>query len=472
VAEGKTDILIGTHRLTNKDIKFKELGLLIIDEEQKFGVKTKDKLKELKVNVDTLTLSATPIPRTLHFSLMGARDLSVIATPPPNRQPVNTELHVYDEILIRDAVARELKRGGQVFFVHNRVKDIEEMANTILRLVPDAKITYAHGQMDGEMLEKRMMKFVEGEYDVLVSTNIIESGLDIPNANTIIINRAHLAGLSDLHQMRGRVGRSNRKAYCYLLTPPVAQLPADARKRLSTLEEFSDLGAGFNVAMRDLDIRGAGNLLGGEQSGFINDLGYETYHQILDEAVTELKETEFRDLFLGDANSQQRLQMAAGAGRVQECNVETDQQVLIPEKYVSNVSERLQLYAKLDRAQKPEELRKLLASMVDRFGPMPPEVEQLADIVRLRWQACKVGFAKITLKRDTLKGYLPADDDHKAYFQGEQFGTILNYVQTHPRTAKLKEHKAQLIVTFEEVRSIQQAKRVLSELGSEEAVTA
>jgi transcription-repair coupling factor (superfamily II helicase) len=470
VAEGKTDILIGTHRLTNKDIKFKDLGLLIIDEEQKFGVKTKDKLKELKVNVDTLTLSATPIPRTLHFSLMGARDLSVIATPPPNRQPVNTELHVFDEILIRDAVARELKRGGQVFFVHNRVKDLDEQAAMILRMVPDARITTIHGQMEGDQLEKRMMKFVEGEYDVLVSTNLIESGLDIPNANTIIINRAHLHGLSDLHQMRGRVGRSNRKAYCYLLTPPVANLPSDARKRLSTLEEFSDLGAGFNVAMRDLDIRGAGNLLGGEQSGFINDLGYETYHQILDEAVTELKETEFRDLFLGD--SAQRLQMAAGAGRSQECNVETDQQVLIPEKYVSNVSERLQLYAKLDRAQKPEELRKLLASMVDRFGPLPPEVEQLADIVRLRWQACKVGFTKITLKRDTLKGYLAADDDHKAYFQGEQFGTILNYVQTHPRTAKLKEHKEQLIVTFDEVRSIQQAKRVLSELSSEEAVTA
>jgi transcription-repair coupling factor (superfamily II helicase) len=470
VAEGKTDILIGTHRLTNKDIKFKDLGLLVIDEEQKFGVKTKDKLKELKVNVDTLTLSATPIPRTLHFSLMGARDLSVIATPPPNRQPVQTELHVFDEILIRDAVARELKRGGQVFFVHNRVKDLDEQAAMILRMVPDARITTIHGQMEGDLLEKRMMKFVEGEYDVLVSTNLIESGLDIPNANTIIINRAHLHGLSDLHQMRGRVGRSNRKAYCYLLTPPVANLPSDARKRLSTLEEFSDLGAGFNVAMRDLDIRGAGNLLGGEQSGFINDLGYETYHQILDEAVTELKETEFRDLFLGDSN--QRLQAAAGAGRSRECNVETDQQVLIPEKYVSNVSERLQLYAKLDRAQKPEELQKLLTSMTDRFGPLPPEVEQLADIVRLRWQACKVGFTKITLKRDTLKGYLAADDDHKAYFQGEQFGTILNYVQTHPRTAKLKEHKEQLIVTFDEVRSIQQAKRVLSELGSEEAVTA
>ncbi|UOQ97662.1 transcription-repair coupling factor [Hymenobacter sp. 5317J-9] len=470
VAEGKTDILIGTHRLTNKDIKFKDLGLLVIDEEQKFGVKTKDKLKELKVNVDTLTLSATPIPRTLHFSLMGARDLSVIATPPPNRQPVQTELHVFDEILIRDAVARELKRGGQVFFVHNRVKDLDEQAAMILRMVPDARITTIHGQMEGDMLEKRMMKFVEGEYDVLVSTNLIESGLDIPNANTIIINRAHLHGLSDLHQMRGRVGRSNRKAYCYLLTPPVANLPSDARKRLSTLEEFSDLGAGFNVAMRDLDIRGAGNLLGGEQSGFINDLGYETYHQILDEAVTELKETEFRDLFLGD--SSQRLQMAAGAGRSRECNVETDQQVLIPEKYVSNVSERLQLYAKLDRAQKPEELQKLLTSMTDRFGPLPPEVEQLADIVRLRWQACKVGFTKITLKRDTLKGYLSASEEHKAYFQGEQFGTILNYVQTHPRTAKLKEHKEQLIVTFDEVRSIQQAKRVLSELGSEEAVTA
>ena len=467
VAEGKTDILIGTHRLTNKDIKFKDLGLLVIDEEQKFGVKTKDKLKELKVNVDTLTLSATPIPRTLHFSLMGARDLSVIATPPPNRQPVQTELHVFDETIIRDAVARELKRGGQVFFVHNRVKDLEEQAAMILRLVPDAKITTIHGQMEGDQLEKRMMKFVEGEYDVLVSTNLIESGLDIPNANTIIINRAHLHGLSDLHQMRGRVGRSNRKAYCYLLTPPVAGLPSDARKRLSTLEEFSDLGAGFNVAMRDLDIRGAGNLLGGEQSGFINELGYETYHQILDEAVQELKETEFKDLFMGDSN--QRLQQAAGVGRVKECNIETDLQILIPDRYVNNVSERLQLYAKLDRAQKPEELRKLLAGMVDRFGPLPPEVEQLADIVRLRWQACKVGFEKITLKRDTLKGFLPASEEHKQYFQGEQFGTILNYVQTHPRTASLKERKEQLIVTFEEVRSLQQAKRVMSELGSEEA---
>ena len=467
VAAGKTDILIGTHRLTNKDIKFKDLGLLIIDEEQKFGVKTKDKLKELKVNVDTLTLSATPIPRTLHFSLMGARDLSVIATPPPNRQPVQTELHTFDETLVRDAVALELKRGGQVFFVHNRIKDIEEMAAMILRLVPDAKIGVAHGQMDGDMLEKRMMKFVEGDYDVLVSTNIIESGLDIPNANTIIINRAHTAGLSDLHQMRGRVGRSNRKAYCYLLTPPTAQLPADARKRLSTLEEFSDLGAGFNVAMRDLDIRGAGNLLGGEQSGFINDLGYETYHQILDEAVQELKETEFKDLFFGTDSSQQRLQEAAGAGRAPECQIETDLQILIPESYVSNVSERLQYYAKLDRAPGAEALAKVLTGMTDRFGPLPPEVEQLAALVRLRWQAAALGFEKLTLKRHTLKGFLRADAEHQAYFQGEQFGTILNYVQTHPRSASLKERKdkQQLILTIEEVGGIAQAKRVLGELA-------
>ncbi|GAB3232877.1 transcription-repair coupling factor [Hymenobacter seoulensis] len=467
VAEGKTDILIGTHRLTNKDVKFKDLGLLVIDEEQKFGVKTKDKLKEIKVNVDTLTLSATPIPRTLHFSLMGARDLSVIATPPPNRQPVQTELHVFDELLVRDAVSRELKRGGQVFYVHNRVKDIEEQANMILRLVPDARVTYVHGQMDGDLLEKRMMKFVDGDYDVLVATTLIESGLDIANANTILINRAHMHGLSDLHQMRGRVGRSNKKAYCYLLTPPVAGLPSDARKRLSTLEEFSDLGAGFNVAMRDLDIRGAGNLLGGEQSGFINDLGFETYHQILDEAVTELKETEFRDLFLGDTT--QRLQEAAGAAGPKECNIETDLQVLIPDRYVASVSERLQLYSKLDRAKNAEELRKVLNGMVDRFGPLPAEVEQLADIVRLRWQACHAGFEKLTLKKNLLKGFIPATNNER-YFQGPTFGNILSYVQTHPRSASMKERKEQLVISIEDVKNVQAAQRILSELGSEEKV--
>jgi transcription-repair coupling factor (superfamily II helicase) len=477
VAAGKTDILIGTHALTNKKLQFKDLGLLIIDEEQKFGVKTKDKLKEIKVNVDTLTLSATPIPRTLHFSLMGARDLSVIATPPPNRQPVQTELHVFDEIIVRDAIARELKRGGQAFFVHNRVSDIEEVAAMILRLVPNARVTFAHGQMEGEQLEKRMMKFVEGEYDVLVSTNIIESGLDIPNANTIIINRAHLTGLSDLHQMRGRVGRSNRKAYCYLLTPPVANLPADARKRLNTLEEFSDLGAGFNVAMRDLDIRGAGNLLGGEQSGFINDLGYEAYHQVLDEAVQELKETEFKDLFLGEGaggTSQQRLQHAAGAlnSGPKDTQIETDLPVLIPDTYVNNVSERLQLYAKLDRAQRPEELAKLVASMTDRFGPLPEQVQVLVDVVKLRWQAGKLGFEKVTLKRDTLRAYLPAGAGHEAYFQGEQFGRILNFVQTHPRSARMKDQKDKLQITIDGIKGVKRAQELLIELGAEEAVVA
>ncbi|MEQ8423741.1 MAG: transcription-repair coupling factor, partial [Cyclobacteriaceae bacterium] len=297
VGDGKVNIVIGTHRLVSKDVVFKNLGLLVIDEEQKFGVKVKDKLKELKVNVDVLTLTATPIPRTLHFSLMGARDLSIIATPPPNRQPVTTALHTYDEIVIRDAVSHELQRGGQVFFVHNRVSDIEQVANVIFKLVPDSRIGIAHGQMEGNRLEKVMVKFIEGEYDVLVSTNIIESGLDIPNANTIIINQAHMFGLSDLHQMRGRVGRSNKKAFCYLLTPPTAVLSSDSRKRLSALEEFSDLGDGFKVAMRDLDIRGAGNLLGAEQTGFINDLGFDTYHKILDDAIQELKETEFKELF-------------------------------------------------------------------------------------------------------------------------------------------------------------------------------
>ncbi|MEJ8757824.1 transcription-repair coupling factor [Pontibacter sp. H259] len=457
VAEGKVDILIGTHRIVSKDIKFKDLGLLVIDEEQKFGVKTKDKLKEMRINVDTLTLTATPIPRTLHFSLMGARDLSVIATPPPNRQPVKTELHVFDEILIRDAVAAELKRGGQVFFVHNRVKDIDEIANMILKLVPDARITFAHGQMDGELLEKRMMKFVEGEYDVLVSTNIIESGLDIPNANTIIINRAHMFGLSDLHQMRGRVGRSNKKAYCYLLTPPVSGLPSDARKRLSTLEEFSDLGEGFKIAMRDLDIRGAGNLLGGEQSGFITDLGFEMYHQILDDAVKELKETEFRDLFLGD-NLEQFIEP------VRDCNIETDMEVLIPDWYVSNISERLSLYSKLDSTKDLDELEKLRASIVDRFGPLPEQVQKLIEIVKLRWQAQQLGFEKLTIKKEVMKGYLPSENNDK-YFQSDTFGHILKYVQQHSRRSRLKEAKDKLIVIVEDIQSIADAREVFEGFG-------
>ncbi|WP_026462000.1 transcription-repair coupling factor [Adhaeribacter aquaticus] len=458
VAEGKTDILIGTHRIASKDVKFKDLGLMIIDEEQKFGVKVKERLKEMRVNVDSLTLTATPIPRTLHFSLMGARDLSVIATPPPNRQPVTTELHVFDQTIIRDAIMNELKRGGQVFFVHNRVSDIEEMANLILKLVPDARVSYAHGQMEGEQLEKRMMKFVEGEYDVLVSTNIIESGLDIPNANTIIINRAHMFGLSDLHQMRGRVGRSNKKAYCILLTPPVSGLPSDARKRLSTLEEFSDLGEGFKIAMRDLDIRGAGNLLGGEQSGFINDLGFEMYHQILDDAVKELKETEFRDLFLGtEKDLNQFLDV------VRECTLETDMEILIPDTYVSNISERLNLYSKLDRVKDLESLDKIVNSITDRFGPLPREVVQLVDIVKLRWEAQKFGFEKLTIKKETMKGYLPTEKN-EAYFQSEQFGKILKYVQQHSRNSRLKDSKDKLIVIFDKVNSVDKAKGIFTDL--------
>ncbi|ARS36769.1 transcription-repair coupling factor [Pontibacter actiniarum] len=464
VAEGKVDILIGTHRIVSKDVKFKDLGLMIIDEEQKFGVKTKEKLKEMKINVDTLTLTATPIPRTLHFSLMGARDLSVIATPPPNRQPVKTELHVFDEALIRDAIVYEMKRGGQVFFVHNRIKDIEEIAAMILRHVPDCKVTYAHGQMEPEKLEKRMMKFVNGEYDVLVSTNIIESGLDIENANTIIINRAHMFGLSDLHQMRGRVGRSNKKAYCYLLTPPVAGLPSDARKRLSTLEEFSDLGEGFKIAMRDLDIRGAGNLLGGEQSGFITDLGFEMYHQVLDDAIKELKETEFRDLFLND-------NLAEFIEPVRECNIETDMEVLIPDWYVSNISERLNLYSKLDSTKDLQELEKLRESIVDRFGPLPEAVQQLVEIVKLRWQAQQLGFEKLTIKKEVMKGYLPSENNDK-YFQSDVFGNILKYVQQHPRKSRLKEAKHKLIVIVEDIQSIADAKEVFEGLGIKEAVSA
>ncbi len=455
VKEGKTDILIGTHRIVSKDVEFKDIGLMIIDEEQKFGVKVKEKLKEMRVNVDALTLTATPIPRTLHFSLMGARDLSIISTPPPNRQPVTTEIHTFNEEITRDAISFELRRGGQVFFVHNRVGDIEEVANIIMRLVPDARVGIAHGQMDGSRLEKSMMKFIEGEYDVLVSTNIIESGLDIPNANTIIINQAHTFGLSDLHQMRGRVGRSNKKAFCYLLTPPTIGLSSDSRKRLSTLEEFSDLGDGFKVAMRDLDIRGAGNLLGSEQSGFISDLGFDMYHKILDEAVQELKETDFKDLFVKE------LTAAASKAVVQDCNIETDLELIIPENYVTNISERLALYSKLDNLKTEDELVKFAESMVDRFGSLPDTVQDLIETVRLRWLAEELGFEKLTLKGEKMKAYLETENN-ESYFKSETFGYILSYVQQHPKQCRLKEYKTKLILTFDEVRTVDEAKLILN----------
>jgi transcription-repair coupling factor (superfamily II helicase) len=457
VKEGKINILIGTHRIVSKDVEFKDLGLLVIDEEQKFGVKVKDRLKELKVNVDVLTLTATPIPRTLHFSLMGARDLSIISTPPPNRQPVTTELHTFDETIIRDAVSTELRRGGQVFFVHNRVGDIEQVANTIFKLVPDARIGIAHGQMDGDKLEKAMIKFIEGEYDVLVSTNIIESGLDIPNANTMIINQAHMFGLSDLHQMRGRVGRSNKKAYCYLLTPPSSVLSSDSRKRLAALEEFSDLGDGFKVAMRDLDIRGAGNLLGAEQTGFITDLGFDTYHKILDDAIQELKETDFKDLFAEELSKKAKLV-------VPDCVIETDLEILIPDNYINNTSERLQLYATLDSIKDEDSLARFSDSLKDRFGALPDSVEQLINSVRLRWIGESLGFEKLTLKNEKLRGCFVVGNNE--YFKSEIFGKVLSFVQGHSKRCRLKETASKLMLTIEAIPTVDSAIEILGPLST------
>lgn len=446
--EGKVNIIIGTHRVVSKDVEFKNLGLLVIDEEQKFGVKTKDRLKELKVSVDVLTLTATPIPRTLHFSLMGARDLSIISTPPPNRQPVTTELHTFEESKIRDAVSHELRRGGQVFFVHNRVSDIEQVANLIFKLVPDSRIGIAHGQMDGDRLEKVMIKFIEGEHDVLVSTNIIESGLDIPNANTIIINNAHLFGLSDLHQMRGRVGRSNKKAFCYLLTPPTFVLSSDSRKRLAALEEFSELGDGFKVAMRDLDIRGAGNLLGAEQSGFITDLGFDTYHKILDDAIQELKETDFKDLFAEELSEKAKL-------IVPDCVIETDLEILIPDDYIHSATERLQLYSTLDNIPDEDGLVKFSASLVDRFGQFPEPVKQLINSVRLRWMGEVLGFEKISLKNGKMRFYFVSGNDN--YFKSAVFGKILLFVQQHAKSCRMKDTAGKLILTLENINSVDKA---------------
>jgi len=457
LADGKIDILIGTHRIVNKDMAFKDLGLMVIDEEQKFGVKVKEKLKEIKVNVDSLTLTATPIPRTLHFSLMGARDLSVISTAPPNRRPVTTEVLEFNNEIIRDAVSSEIRRGGQVFFVHNRISDIESIGNLIHQLVPDARISLGHGQMDGAQLEKVMMKFISGESDVLVSTNIIESGLDIPNANTIIINRGHTFGLSDLHQMRGRVGRSNTKAYCYILTPPSSALSSDSRKRLIALEEFSDLGDGFKVAMRDLDIRGAGNLLGSEQSGFISDMGFEMYHKILDEAVAELKEQEFKDLF-------ETTEIENAKSLIQDCTVETDLEILIPEDYVTDISERLSIYNRLDSIGNEEALAKCVDELKDRFGPLPDSLDNLIQSVRLRWAAIALGFDKLYLKNGGLKGHISAKNEE--YFQSDTFGGILSYIQSHPRSSRMKEQRDKLIISVQNVQSVDDGLEVLNEMLS------
>ncbi len=454
LASGQLDILIGTHKLVNKDIKFKDLGLLIIDEEQKFGVSTKEKLKQMKVNVDTLTLTATPIPRTLQFSLMGARDLSLINTPPPNRYPIITELHVFDEALIRDAIMYEVSRGGQVFFVHNRVQNIAELAGVVQRLCPDLRVAIGHGQLEGSTLEKIMVDFIQGEYDVLVSTTIIESGLDIPNANTIIINNAHHFGLSDLHQMRGRVGRTNKKAFCYLITPPASTLTDDARKRLRAIEEFSDLGSGFNIAMRDLDIRGAGNLLGAEQSGFISDIGYEMYQKILNEAMEELREKEFKDLYADKTDQKYQ---------VNDCQLETDLELMIPSDYVSHIQERLNLYKELDNVDTDKQLAAFSQQLKDRFGPLPEQVEGLMKAVNVRWIARKIGFEKLILKRGMCIGYFPANQE-SAYFQGESFGRVLAYAQNNPRKCQLRETSGRLSLSIERVRDINQTLEIMHDI--------
>ena len=453
LAAGEIDILIGTHRLISKDLKFKDLGLLIIDEEQKFGVAAKERLKQMSVNVDTLTLTATPIPRTLQFSMMGARDLSVINTPPANRYQVQTELRSFNEDTIRDAIQYELSRGGQVFFVHNRVQNIMDVEHLLRRFVPGVRIAVAHGQMEGRELEKRMLDFIEGDYDILLATTIIESGLDIANVNTIIINDAHHFGLSDLHQLRGRVGRSNKKAFCYLLTPPLSGLTREARQRLKAIEEFADLGSGFNIAMRDLDIRGAGNLLGAEQSGFISEIGYEMYHRILDEAIQELKDTEFKGLFEPREEKQY----------VRDCQIETDLELLIPDAYVTSIQERLSLYKELDTTDTEEGLMAFQEKLIDRFGPVPGPVTGLMNAIRMRWLARKLGFEKVIMRNEKLIGYFVSDQDSD-YYQSAEFAGILRFVQANPLRCRMKESNDKLTLTFSNIRTVFNGLELMKEI--------
>lgn len=456
--DGKVDIIIGTHRLVGKDVKFKDLGLMIIDEEQKFGVSVKDKLKTIKVNVDTLTLTATPIPRTLQFSLMAARDLSVMTTPPPNRQPIDTQLIPFDESQIRDAIAFELERGGQVFFIHNRVENIKEVAGMINRVVPDARVAIGHGQMEGKELEKLLLGFIEGRYDVLVSTTIVENGLDVPNANTILIHQAQNFGLADLHQMRGRVGRGNRKAFCYLITPPLTHMTDEARKRLQAIEQFSDLGSGFNIAMRDLEIRGAGDLLGAEQSGFISDMGFDMYQKVLAEAVKELKENEFKDLYAKEEASEM----------VEDTQIDTDLEILIPDDYVNQIEERLRLYQTLDSMENEAGLSQFETELKDRFGEPPEPVVDLFNSLRLRWQAKSLGFEKVVLKQNKLITYFVADDQ-SPYFQSQSFQNILMSLKSLPQ-AQMKERNGKLSLVFQNVGTISGAMELLDVLKPRESI--
>ncbi len=456
--DGKIDIVIGTHGLLSKDVGFKDLGLLIIDEEQKFGVAAKEKLRNIKVNVDTLTLTATPIPRTLQFSLMAARDLSVIRTPPPNRQPIHTEMRIFSNELIKDAIYYEVNRGGQVFFVHNRVKSLPEIVSMVKKICPDVDIAMAHGQMEAKTLESTLLDFIDRRYEVLVCTNIIETGLDIANANTIIINNAQQFGMSDLHQLRGRVGRSNRKAFCYLFSPPLSVLTPDARKRLKAVEEFSDLGDGFNIAMKDLDIRGAGNMLGGEQSGFISDIGYETYQKILDEAIQELKENEYKDLFKEDIEKKDWTY-------VRDVQIETDVELLIPDTYVSSVQERLNLYTKIDKIETEEGITEFTKNLVDRFGKLPKEVHHLFDGLRTRWVCKRLGFERLILKNRKLRCYF-ITNPQSPFYETEIFNNMLQYIATqgHKSGLSFKKSNKYFIMVKDGVAKLDDARLILDDI--------
>ncbi len=463
---GKIDIIIGTHQLASKNVEFKDLGLLIVDEEQKFGVAVKDKLKSIKENVDVLTLTATPIPRTLQFSLMAARDLSVINTPPPNRYPIESQVIQFSEEIIRDAISYEIQRGGQIFFIHNRIENIKEVAGLIQRLVPDAKIGIGHGQLEGRKLESLMLAFMNGEFDVLVSTTIVESGLDVTNANTIFINNANNFGLSDLHQMRGRVGRSNKKAFCYFITPPYEVMTPDARKRIQALEQYTALGSGFNIAMKDLEIRGAGDLLGGEQSGFINEIGFETYQKILAEAIEELKENEFKELYEETEGKDKIF--------VKETQLDSDFELLFPDDYINNTTERLNLYTELNTLKTEEELQKFESQLIDRFGAYPTQVEDLLNSVRIKWMATGIGLEKVVLKKGSLMGYFISDQE-SAFYQSREFSNVLSYVQQHSETCRLKEKQTRnglrLLLIFDGIKSVNKALEVLEPLAAKQQIS-
>ena len=445
---GQVDILIGTHALVGKNVKFKDLGLLVIDEEQKFGVQVKEKLKEFKLNVDTLTLTATPIPRTLQFSLLGARDYSLIQTPPPNRQPVYTELTLLDPEYIKEIITNEIGRGGQVFFVHNKVKDLFQIKEMLQAILPNIDIAIAHGQLEGDLIEKTLIDFIEHKYDVLLSTNIIESGIDISNVNTIIINNAHQFGLSDLHQLRGRVGRSDRKAYCYLLSPPYSTLTNDAKQRLSAMEQNAELGSGFQIAMRDLDLRGAGNLLGGEQSGFISDIGYDTFMKILDEAIMELKEGDYKELY-----ADERVEKTF----VRECQIETDYDMYIPDKYITGSQERLNVYTELNQMKTEKELIVYLSQLKDVYGKLPNQIQDICDAIRLKWLATKLGVERIIIKSGKMRCYL-VQNQESPFYKSDIFGKMLNYLSQYPVGSSMKQTAQHIILEFSTFKNCIEAK--------------